>query len=203
MAARGRGPQPTGPPVGARLIDQPQFPSFPAGLALALRALPPQLIERPLERLVASIARRHPALFVRLGDYAELTFLIDPVDLPFAFRLWPRRDRPWIEIARRPLPSASWDARIAGPLAALLGLVHGVCDGDALFFSGDLVIEGNTEAILALRNAIDHAELDLAGEALAAFAALAPLLERPARIVLPALSRLTGVALSRIGPAGP
>lgn len=183
------------------MIEQTQFPPFPAGLALALRALPPKLIERPLDRMIASIARRHSSLFARLGDHAALTFLIDPLDLPFAFRLWPRRDRAWIEVVRRPVSSAAWNARIAGPLAALLGLVHGACDGDALFFSRDLVIEGNTEAILALRNAIDDAELDLAEEALAAFSALAPLLEKPARIALPALSRLTGVALSRIGLA--
>ena len=58
--------------------------------------------------------------------------------------------------------SVAWDARIAGPLAALIGLVHGAYDGDALFFSRDLVIEGDTEAVLALRNAIDNEELDLA-----------------------------------------
>ena len=56
------------------------------------------------------------------------------------------------------------DCRIAGQLSALLGLVHGAVDGDALFFSRDLVIEGDTEAALALRNAVDDAELDLSEE---------------------------------------
>ena len=43
--------------------------------------------------------------------------------------------------------------------------MHGAFDGDALFFSRDLVIEGDTAAVLALRNAIDDAELDLSAEA--------------------------------------
>jgi O2-independent ubiquinone biosynthesis accessory factor UbiT len=53
---------------------------------------------------------------------------------------------------------------LAGGLAALLGLVYGAFDGDALFFSRDLVVEGDTGAMLALRNAIDNAEFDLAVE---------------------------------------
>ncbi|HEC14815.1 MAG TPA: lipid carrier protein, partial [Rhodospirillales bacterium] len=34
-------------------------------------------------------------------------------------------------------------------------------DGDALFFSRDLAIEGDTGAVVALRNAVDGAEIDL------------------------------------------
>jgi len=39
-------------------------------------------------------------------------------------------------------------------------MIDGTYDGDALFFSRDLVIEGDTEAVLALRNAIENAELN-------------------------------------------
>jgi predicted lipid carrier protein YhbT len=179
------------------LAGPARIPVLPTPVAHALRALPLAALHWPLDRLVSAIARRHPGLFARLGTHAEMRFLIDPVDLPVAFRLRPRPERPRVEVARRPVPAASWDARIAGPLAALLGMVHGRFDGDALFFSRDLSIEGDTEAILALRNAIDDAELDLAVEAAAVFGPLAPLVERPARVVLPIAERLTGVALSR------
>lgn len=178
-------------------IGPAPIPVLPFGPAQLLRAVPLVIIQAPLERMVGAVARRHPSLFARLGGHAATTFLIDPTDLPFAFRLWPRPDAPRIEVVRRPLPASSWDARIAGPLAALLGMVHGRLDGDALFFSRDLVIEGDTEAILALRNAIDDAELDLVAEAAAALGPLASVLERPARLVLPAVERLTGVALTR------
>ncbi len=43
-------------------------------------------------------------------------------------------------------------------------MMHGTLDGDALFFSRDLAVEGDTSSVLALRNAIDDAELDLAEE---------------------------------------
>ena len=45
-------------------------------------------------------------------------------------------------------------------------------DGDALMFSRDLVIEGDVEAVLALRNAIDDAQLDLVTELSAVFGPL-------------------------------
>ncbi len=43
-------------------------------------------------------------------------------------------------------------------------MLHGTEDGDALFFSGRLEISGDTAAVLALRNALDDAELDLTEE---------------------------------------
>ena len=90
------------------------------------------------------------------------------------------------------------DARISGPLAALIGLVHGAFDGDALFFSRDLVISGDTGAALALRNAVDDAELDLAEE----FSAMTGPLAAPMRRIFAMAERRTGVALTRPEEAG-
>ena len=44
-------------------------------------------------------------------------------------------------------------------LHLLLGLLDGTQDGDALFFNRVISISGRTEAVLALRNAIEDAEL--------------------------------------------
>jgi O2-independent ubiquinone biosynthesis accessory factor UbiT len=104
--------------------------SVPGALRLAFAPLPPGPLEFALQRLVISIARRKPALFARLGTQGEKTFLIDPVDLPFVFRIFPRRDCPRIE-ARRRDKSGQWDARIAGRLGALIAMLHGAADGDA------------------------------------------------------------------------
>jgi predicted lipid carrier protein YhbT len=98
--------------------------------------------------------------------------------------------------------ASPWDARIAGPLAALLGLVHGAFDGDALFFSRDLIIEGDTEAVLALRNAIDNEEIDMASEMTALFGPLERLVETPARTLVGLVETWTGVALTRAGRGG-
>jgi predicted lipid carrier protein YhbT len=173
-----------------------RLPLLPLLAARALRGVPLAAIDWPLQRVAAAFARRHPGVFSRLGPYASRTFLIDPLDLPFAFRLRPHPPMPLVEAVGRSA-TGRWDARIAGPLAALLGMVHGTLDGDALFFSRDLVIEGSTEAVLALRNALDDAEPDLLAESAAALGAIGVHLEPLARSLLLEASRLTGVALTR------
>lgn len=167
-----------------------QIPIFPAWPGRALRLAPLAPLQLALNRFVARLARAHPKMFRRLGEHGTKRFEIDPVDLPVVILLEPREGAPKVTLARRSCPH---DARIAGPLAALLGMVHGAYDGDALFFSRDLVIEGDTAAVLALRNAIDAAELDLAGE----IEALAgPARGMVGRLVALAEKR-TGVALTR------
>jgi predicted lipid carrier protein YhbT len=135
------------------------FPLAPRPLAAGLRVLPLFPLAAPLNLLARRVIAANPGLIERLGVYGACRFAIDPTDLPLVLLLHPAQAR--ITVHRRP-PEA--DVRIAGPLAALLGLVHGTWDGDALFFSRDLVIEGDTGAALALRNAIDDAELDLGAE---------------------------------------
>jgi predicted lipid carrier protein YhbT len=172
------------------------IPVFPSVGAAVLRLAPLAPLSLAGARLAKTLVRRHPSLFARLGEQAEKTFLIDPTDLPFAFRLTPRVDNPRLEAVRRE-DAGAWEARIGGPLAALLGLVHGVYDGDALFFSRDLVIEGDTEAVLALRNAIDNEEIDLAAEVAAFFGPLEHLAAAPARRVSSLVGHLFGIALTR------
>jgi predicted lipid carrier protein YhbT len=172
------------------------IPLFPRVGALLLAPLPLFPIAIAAQWLAQSLARRHPGLFARLDTQADKAFLIDPTDLPFVFRLLPRPEQPQLEVLRREhgLP---YDARIAAPLAALIGMLHGAFDGDALFFSRDMVIEGDTEAVLALRNALDDAEIDLAVEIAAVLGPLGPLVETSLRGLAGVAGRLTGVALSR------
>jgi predicted lipid carrier protein YhbT len=178
------------------MSDSQIIPRFPAAGAIALQFAPLAPLSFAGGSLVKSLCQRHPSLFARLGEQTEKTFLIDPTDLPFVFRLEPRPDAPRLEAFRRE-DAGHWDARIGGALAALLGMIHGVYDGDALFFSRDLVIEGDTEAVLALRNAIDNEEIDLAKEAAELFGPLAFLASAPARRMASLLGNLTGVALTR------
>ncbi len=179
------------------------IPQLPPVGAAALRLAPLAPLSFVADRFARSLGRRHPALFTRLGAEADKIFLIDPTDLPLAFRLLPRPEAPRLEAIRREaagsLEAGSWDARVAGPLAALIGLVHGAYDGDALFFSRDLVIEGDTAAVLALRNAIDNEEMDLVREAAALFGPFESLARRPARDLAAFATRWTGVALTRPG----
>ena len=172
-------------------------PILPAFLALLLRPLPLAPLALALRHLGESVALAHPGLLARLGGHADKSFLVDPIDAPFVFLVRPGGGRSAVVPFRRDrLPA--FDARIAGPLAVLLGMVHGALDGDALFFSGDLAVEGDTEAVLALRNALDDAELDLAGELLKVLGPLARPIEPLARNVLSGVQQLTGVTLTRV-----
>ncbi|TBW39258.1 hypothetical protein EYW49_07145 [Siculibacillus lacustris] len=187
------------------MTDAP-LPRFPRLVDRVLGRLPTLPLDLALRRFITSLADRHPSLFSRLGDQAEKRFLIDPVDVSFGFLLRPDPAMPRLEAIKRDADGtidAQWDARIAGPLAALVGMVHGALDGDALFFSRDIVIEGDTEAVLGLRNAVDDAELDLAGEVAAMTGPAAGFVAEVIRRAAPVAERLTGVALVRSGGFAP
>lgn len=172
----------------------PRIPKFPA---LPLRVLPKAPPQAVLRFLADRIAARRPNIFTRLGAHAEKRFLIAPSDLPLSFLI-----RPACAGRRITVMNPDWpverDCRIAGPFAALLGLMHGYYDGDGLFFSRDLTVEGDVEAVLALRNALDDAELDLFTEMLAGLGGPGRLADRTLRPPLRAAARATGLALVRI-----
>ena len=155
----------------------------PAVVTLGLRPLPLWPLEAVFARVLAAVVDRHPRIFDRLGDFAGRGFGIDPTDMPFAIELRPRAAAPQISVVRQ-LPPSGLDARIAGPLAALVGLVGGALDGDALFFSRDLVIDGDVAAVVALRNAIDDAGIDLIVVAASLLGPLSAPVEVAARTVL-------------------
>lgn len=164
-------------------------PTFPPLVSRSIRLLPLTPLQPALALVLRSLVVRHPRIFERLGDHAGKRFGIEPTDLPFAFVLEPRPQAPRI-VAVRKLPR-DIAVRIAGPLIGLLGLVDGSYDGDALFFSRDLIIEGDVEAVVALRNAIDSEDVDLVADAAALLGPLAPF----GRLLL-------GHAQSRLRPAG-
>jgi predicted lipid carrier protein YhbT len=148
---------------------------------LAVRPLPPIALQPGLALAMRTLKRRHPGLFDRLSGVGAPSFLIDPVDLPFVFLLETDPARPRLSaLGREAAETQAATATIRGPLMTLIDLAEGRLDGDALFFSRDLVIEGDTEAVVALRNAIDDAEIDLVSDLLSALGPLAG----PARLAV-------------------
>jgi len=145
------------------------------------RPLPLFALQPALAIALKALRGRHPGLFDRLSGMGCPSFLIDPVDLPFAFVLEtdPELTR-LVALSRDHAAQSGATATIRGPLLALIDLMEGRIDGDALFFKRDLAIEGETEAVVALRNAIDDAEIDLVSDVLSVFGPL----EAPARLAL-------------------
>ncbi|ABS15825.1 MULTISPECIES: ubiquinone anaerobic biosynthesis accessory factor UbiT [Brucella/Ochrobactrum group] len=131
---------------------------IPPAVAVPARLVPPFLIAPFVSRIFFQVMRAHPGLFERLGDYATKRFRFRPSDIPFAFVIEP--DKPRITIVRDD-EATEVDAGIEGPLVMLLALLEGKLDGDALFFSRDITVTGDMEAMLALRNALDDCNIDL------------------------------------------
>lgn len=175
--------------VRSRRLTPPLSPVLLAGLAA--RPLPPIALQPALALAMRTLRRRHPGLFDRLSGVGAPSFLIDPVDLPFTFLLETDPERPRLSALRdADAATLAATATIRGPLMTLIDLAEGRLDGDALFFSRDLVIEGDTEAVVALRNAIDDAEIDLVSDLLSALGPLAG----PARLAVNGLGALVARA---------
>ena len=151
------------PRIGTGVTSQTMRGHLPPIFSNVTGFLPLLPLEVLARRLLATAMAARPSFAGRLGEHAGRTFAIDPVDCPFVFLITPEAaphgPRTDLKVVRRSLGQA-YDARIAAPLVVLIGMVDGSYDGDALFFSRDLSIEGDTEAVLALRNAIENAELD-------------------------------------------
>jgi predicted lipid carrier protein YhbT len=178
------------------------LPRIPAPVRFGLRPVPTPVIEIALKELARSIARRHPSMFERLGTHSGKRFVLQPTDLPFLISLTLDPIDPVVSIVRS-RSELHADAWISGPFAALIGLAHGRFDGDALFFSGDLAIEGDVEAILAFRNALDDAEIDLLQEGAAILGPLSGAVEVFARPAAELIERYTGFAFTRGRPVVP
>jgi len=151
--------------------NPPLSPVLLAGLALS--PLPPALLQPILNIVTGAISRRHPGLFDRLAEAENATFLIDSIDLPFCFLLLPSTP-PRLEAVARQGQTNAPTATIRGPLLTLVQLLEGKLDGDALFFSRDLVVEGDMEAVVMLRNAVDGAGIEIRDELLSMLGPLAP-----------------------------
>ncbi|MFD3262817.1 ubiquinone anaerobic biosynthesis accessory factor UbiT [Phenylobacterium ferrooxidans] len=128
-----------------------------AELLMTLRPPAEWVLSAALRRL----ARRRPEVFERLGAFGEAAFLIVPDGSPVAFRLAPQGASAGVQVRRRD-DRSPWVARIEGPLGALLGLFDGSVDADAAFFSRAIRVSGDIEAVMALHNTLEAAELTLA-----------------------------------------
>lgn len=135
---------------------------------LAFCTLPIPLVNFTLRKLIHVISHRRPEIFRRIEGHHHKTFLIDATNIPFLICLRPNPDNPQLTaVRRRNVPESS--ARISGSFLTLLGMIDGRYDGDALFFTRDLCVEGDTEAVVCLRNALDDVEGSIADDVAAFF----------------------------------
>lgn len=132
--------------------------AFPRMAAVAVGLMPQALLQRLAASLFASVIAAHPSLIERLGAHAALSFDFVPTDMDIRFRIVPARQS--MTVMKGSVADAA-DASVAGPMHLLLLLAEGGADADALFFSRDLTVTGDMEALLALRNVLDDCRIDI------------------------------------------
>ncbi|MCB5204693.1 SCP2 sterol-binding domain-containing protein [Neorhizobium sp. T786] len=130
-----------------------------ATLAVPISILPLGVLEQTSRMLFNRLLKQHPGLFERLGEHRTKSFAFIPNELPIVFIVRPSDNS--ILTRRKGQISHPVDASVEGPLFMLLALLEGRSDADALFFSRDLNVTGDMEAVLAMRNALDDFAIDL------------------------------------------
>ncbi|MFT8972997.1 ubiquinone anaerobic biosynthesis protein UbiU [Zymomonas mobilis] len=131
--------------------------------SLALTALPRPMITPLCRIIVARLEHRIPGLKERLRPLDGKTVFIQPKDLTVGFLLSISNGHPHLTaISPESLPKKTeMDARLEASLEVFFHLLHGESDGDALFFSRDLKVDGDMSVVVALRNAMDGLGEDL------------------------------------------
>ena len=151
-----------------------------------LPPLPVFILQPLLGHIVKTVAGRHPEMFARLGDSCKKKFLIDPENLPIFLLLQPDPARPQLRAYNRG-KQVEHDVYISGSLKTLLRMIDGKTDSDALFFNRQLHVRGNSEAVVALRNALDNMDATLAEDVASCFGPLS----KPVRALIDRLIKPT------------
>ena len=125
-----------------------------------LRPLPRKAACHLLNLALFRLHRNYPGVASRLQSIDGKTFLIAPAEFPFAIMAQVSKTGMMkASLAEHPM---SADVYVKGTLAGLIEMLEGESDGDALFFSRQLQVEGDTEALLTLRNALDSENVRVA-----------------------------------------
>lgn len=157
------------------LLNDNFSPLLLAGLLT--RNLPSRPVDIALQKFTDEIIHNHPGVMDRLLLLDGKSFLICPTDLPHKIRLSFSAKDIKIFVEKN---NDKADVQISGPLRSLIAMLGGNEDGDALFFCRKISVQGDTEALVTLRNAIDSDDIDLEAEIEAFFG----IFQKPARLFM-------------------
>jgi predicted lipid carrier protein YhbT len=146
-------------------MAEPDFPILLAGQSLTW--LPAPLLSRATSLLLRRMCRANPRLLRNLTAEKPSAVLIEPTDLPHRFILRFGGAPPVLQVVQG--APGKVDAGVKGPLAALIAMLEGRLDGDALFFSRTIIVSGDSEKIVTLRNLVDREGLDVIAVAAGTF----------------------------------
>lgn len=174
-----------------RIVEPSGASSLSLLAEIAVRALPSGTLALWTEAAAAWAFRCRPELGERLAGFSGRRLLVQITDLRLALTVDLTPGVPRIAL----IPAAAAvvgdaDAVVSVTFSDSLALLEGRVDGDALFFLGRLRFRGDTETILAVRNALEDARLNLEELGAGAFGPLAPMVRPMIRAALMVCARL-------------
>jgi predicted lipid carrier protein YhbT len=145
---------------------------FPSLLARAfIGAAPRPALNLGAAALLAAMGRNHPHLFAVLAECRQTRVLVELSDPPRRFLLQYGGGAPMLRVADGESDVAA-DAELKGGLEAMMALLEARVDGDALFFTRELTVSGDTAAVVTLRNILDRETISVLEEASSLFGPL-------------------------------
>jgi predicted lipid carrier protein YhbT len=145
---------------------------FPSLLARAfIGAAPKPALDLGSAALLAAMRRHHPQLFAVLAQCRQTRVLVELTDPPRRFLLQYGGGAPTLRVVDDQADVAA-DAELKGGLEAMVALLEARVDGDALFFTRELTVSGDTAAVVTLRNILDRETISVLDEASSLFGPL-------------------------------
>jgi len=145
---------------------------FPSLLARAfIGAAPKPALDLGSAALLAAMRRHHPQLFAVLAECRQTRVLVELTDPPRRFLLQYGGGAPTLRVVDDQADVAA-DAELKGGLEAMVALLEARVDGDALFFTRELTVSGDTAAVVTLRNILDRETISVLDEASSLFGPL-------------------------------
>jgi len=145
---------------------------FPSLLARAfIGAAPRPALDFGAAALLAAMGRNHPNLFAMLAACSKTRILVELTDPPRRFVLQYGGGAPTLRVADD-ATDVTADAALKGGLEAMMALLEARVDGDALFFTRELTVSGDSAAVVTLRNILDRETISVLDEATSLFGPL-------------------------------
>lgn len=140
-------PQAINPPFSPWLLLRP-----------AVRVLPDRIMHHVFAQSLRRFHRYYPGVATRLAEISGALFEMNIAEFPCSLYL--SIDAGGNMRMQCNVHSGEPDVRVSGTFQGFVHMLEGTNDGDALFFSRSLHVEGDTEALLTLRNAMDSEDID-------------------------------------------
>lgn len=119
------------------------------------------ILQIGIDKLTNLFVKQHPRVISKMAKFTPCRMVLIPIDMPFCFFVEFTPDDLNINIIDNNAFSGDNLTCIKSSLELFVKMLEGNLDGDALFFSRKLSIEGDTTSIVALRNILEAESINI------------------------------------------